>query len=233
MSRLVIQLTITLNTALSIGAGGSAGTQADKSIVRDGWGRPLIPGSQVKGKVRWAVEQLLRGTGTTVPAPFDHEIEQSIDQKIENPTLVRSLFGSPNHRSPLRFADLPTTIVPAQQAITMQQNLSQIRPSVSINRQCGVADDQRLLFQEAAHEGMVFRAENAISGTLPDDLNAQQAAALLWAALKLTDRWGGAKSRGLGWATISTTVAIDNTVLDETGLANALRSVLTARGGTL
>jgi CRISPR/Cas system CSM-associated protein Csm3 (group 7 of RAMP superfamily) len=70
MTLLVIDLTITLDSALSIGAGGSAGTIADKSIVRDGWGRPTIPGSQVKGKLRWAIEQLLRGLGHDIPPPF-------------------------------------------------------------------------------------------------------------------------------------------------------------------
>ncbi|PDW00304.1 hypothetical protein CJ255_20815 [Candidatus Viridilinea mediisalina] len=42
-------MTLTSHSALSVGAGGSSGTLADKSIVRDGWGRPLIPGSQLKG----------------------------------------------------------------------------------------------------------------------------------------------------------------------------------------
>src|SRR5262245_42197510 len=148
MTRLTIQLTITLETALSIGAGGSAGTIADKSIVRDGWGRPLIPGSQVKGKLRWAVEQLLRGMGQDIPAPFDPP------ELIERGSLVRALFGSPQQRSPLHFADLPATVVTKIQAPAMYSQLSQIRPSVSINRRRGTAEDARLLFQETALEGM-------------------------------------------------------------------------------
>lgn len=223
MTRLTIQLTITLDTALSVGAGGSAGTLADKSIVRDGWGRPIIPGSQVKGKLRWAVEQLLRGMGQDIPAPFD--------TNIEKPTLVRDLFGSPDHRSRLHFADLPTTIIPPKKALEMHQNLSQIRPSVSINRRRGTAEDQRLLFQETALEGMVFYSANAISGNLDKELDAMQAAALLWAALKLTDRWGGAKSRGLGWGTVQPAVQIDCIPIPEPDMVEALRKVLTQSGG--
>jgi CRISPR/Cas system CSM-associated protein Csm3 (group 7 of RAMP superfamily) len=223
MTRLTVQLTITFESALSIGAGGSAGTIADKSIVRDGWGRPLIPGSQVKGKLRWAAEQLLRGMGQDIPAPFDAEIE-------DKQTLVRELFGSPQHRSPLHFADLPATIVAAGQAPAMQRQLSQIRPSVSINRRRGVAEDQRLLFQEIALEGMQFGHERAIVGELPSDM-AKHYAALLWAALKLTDRWGGAKSRGLGWATIDSIICLDGQAIRESELANMLRDVLAAPGG--
>jgi len=225
MTLLTIQLTITLESALSIGAGGSAGTIADKSIVRDGWGRPMIPGSQVKGKLRWAAEQLLRGMGQDIPAPFDAEIE-------DKQTLVRELFGSPQHRSPLHFADLPATVVAAEQAPTMQRQLSQIRPSVSINRRRGVAEDQRLLFQEITLEGMIFHSASAIRGNL-DKLPtpAEHYAALLWAALKLTTRWGGAKSRGLGWATIDCAICLDGQKMPEPELANALCDVLAAPGG--
>lgn len=223
MTHLRIDLTITAESALSIGAGGSAGTIADKSIVRDGWGRPLIPGSQVKGKLRWAVEQLLRGIGQAIPSPFDAEIEQ--------PTLVRTLFGSPEQRSPLHFADLPLALVSEEQAADLRQQLSQIRPSVSINRRRGTAEDARLLFQEVTLEGMAFQSARAISGNFGDAEQAEQYAALLWAALKLTDRWGGAKSRGLGWAKVKATVYLNQEEVTKDVLIAALRVALTAQGG--
>lgn len=222
MTVLIIQLAITLDTALSVGAGGSAGTIADKSIVRDGWGRPIIPGSQVKGKLRWAVEQLLRGMGQDIPAPFDAQ--------IETPTIVRELFGSPEYRSPLRFADLPATVVAAELAQAMHRQLGQVRPSVSINRRRGTAEDARLLFQETALEGMQFAHERAIVGNLPD-AHAAQYAALLWAALKLTERWGGAKSRGLGWAAAAPTIKLGERTLEADQLAGALRAALMQTGG--
>lgn len=222
MTRLTIALAITFESALSIGAGGSAGTLADKSIVRDGWGRPIIPGSQVKGKLRWAAELLLRGMGQHIPAPFD--------EAAETATFVRALFGSPEQRSPLSFADLPATLVSAEHAPELQRRLSQVRPSVSINRRRGTAEDQRLLFQETALEGMQFAHEHAIIGDLAA-ANADQCAALLWAALQLTTRWGGAKSRGLGWGTVKATLMLDGEKLEDADLATALRSALTQPGG--
>jgi len=235
MTRLAIQLTITLNTALSVGAGGSAGTLADKSIVRDGWGRPLIPGSQVKGKLRWAVEQVLRGMGDAVPSPFEEPpnipMRLAAHAPLHRSELAHALFGSPQHRSPLHFADLPLTLVSAAQANDMREHLSQVRPSVSINRRRGTAEDARLLFQEVTLEGMPFFAENAITGNLALLAgDATQYAALLWAALKLTDRWGGAKSRGLGWATIEAVVALDGKTLNDELLAEGLRAALLQKG---
>ncbi len=226
MTLLTVELTISFESALSIGAGGSAGTIADKSIVRDGWGRPLIPGSQVKGKLRWAAEQLLRAMGQDIPAPFDAEIDDTTLVRDPFIKLVRDLFGSPEQRSPLHFADLPATLVPAAQAPDLQRRLSQIRPSVSINRRRGTAEDARLLFQETALEGMQFAHERAIIGNLPK-AGAEHYAALLWAAIKLTERWGGAKSRGLGWSTIKATLMLDGKTCDAAELAIALRAALT------
>jgi CRISPR/Cas system CSM-associated protein Csm3 (group 7 of RAMP superfamily) len=228
MTHLRIDLTITTESALSIGAGGSAGTIADKSIVRDGWGRPMIPGSQVKGKLRWAVEQLLRGMGQDIPMPFDPP------ELIEQANIVRTLFGSPQHRSPLHFADLALALVSDAQAAELRQNLSQVRPSVSINRRRGIAEDARLLFQEITLEGMAFQSERAISGNFGDVGQTEQCAALLWAALKLTDRWGGAKSRGLGWATMQAGVYLDHAQepVAEAALIAALRVALTPQGGS-
>lgn len=222
MRQLTIALTISCETALSIGAGGSAGTLADKSIVRDGWGRPIIPGSQVKGKLRWAAEQLLRSLQHDIPSPFDEAIEQE--------SSIRAIFGSPKSPSPLRFVDLPATIVPRELAPSMYHDLSRLRPSVSINRRRGVAEDQHLLIQEIGHEGMVFQHEQAVRGLLDDD-QAERYAALLWAAIKITNRWGGATSRGLGWARAEAHYTLDGKLLHDDDLAKTLPRALALQGG--
>jgi len=50
---------LVLDTALHIGGGREASAVTDSPIVRDGMGRPLIPGSSFKGAFRAAVERLL------------------------------------------------------------------------------------------------------------------------------------------------------------------------------
>ena len=220
MSELQIALTVTSRTALSVGGGGSSGTLADKSIVRDGWNRPIIPGSQVKGKLRWATEQLLRGLGQDVPTPFEGS------KREELPTVVRARFGSPQQRSPLYFADLAGVIGDTALLDTLrdshEQHQSLIRPSVAINRQLGTAEDQRLLFQETAPESVRFYAARAITGRVADHGQA----ALLWAAIRLTPRWGSAKSRGLGWVSVEPEVWVDGQLLRVEALSESLRGLV-------
>ncbi|EFO81934.1 hypothetical protein OSCT_0083 [Oscillochloris trichoides DG-6] len=222
MSELRIALTITTLTSLSVGAGGSSGSRADKSVIRDGYGRPIIPGSQVKGKVRHAAEALLQGLGLPSQAHFDD------DESPSNP--IRQLFGSPQVRSPLRFTDLPAALGDILNPAENRQLLSELRPSVSINRRRGVAEDERLLFRETVPHSLVFSADDAITGYLKaDDFPS---VALLWAALRFCSRWGGATSRGLGWVNIEPQIFWQGEAqpLSNTVLSAALRQLPQQKG---
>lgn len=214
MIDVTIDLEVLSDSPVSVGAGGSAGTLADKVIVRDSRGRPLIPGSQVKGRARHAAEAIAATLGLGVPQRFGDETD----------TVIRRIFGSPQQRAPLHFAGLVADV--GDQAPIAPQWLSQIRPSVAINRRRGTADDERLLLQETALRGMRFIARPAIVGALPDLGHA----ALLWAALRAVDRWGSVKSRGLGWATTDVRVMVNGQEQDAAVLTEALRD-LVRRGG--
>lgn len=210
MAELRIDLELVTYTGLSVGAGGSAGTIADRSILRDGYGRPIIPASQVKGKARHAAEALL----ATLTVPHQNNFDD--DSSPDNP--IRRIFGSPKSRSPLRFADLVCTLDPA---LVRHDNTAYLRPSVAINRRRGVAEDEHLLLIETAREGLHFNATPAITGVL-DQLSD---AALLWAALRLNQLWGGAKSRGLGSATLTIQVLWAGEAQADSQLAAALRQI--------
>ncbi|MGB9754913.1 RAMP superfamily CRISPR-associated protein [Roseiflexus castenholzii] len=209
MIDVTIDLEVLSDTPVSVGAGGSTGTLADKVIVRDSRGRPLIPGSQVKGRTRHAAEAIASTLGLGVPQSFGDETD----------TIIRRVFGSPQQRAPLHFASLIADVGKAQ---TVPQWLSQIRPSVALNQRRGTAEDERLLFQETALRGMRFTARPAIVGTLPDLGHV----ALLWAALRVVDCWGSAKSRGLGWAAMDVRVTVDGQAQDAAVLAEALRDLV-------
>jgi CRISPR/Cas system CSM-associated protein Csm3 (group 7 of RAMP superfamily) len=217
------------------------GTLADKSIVRDGWGRPIIPGSQVKGKARHATEALARSLGLHVYQLFDDDATKGKD-------VVRALFGTPMQRSPLHFADLvglvgdgePARVPsPSSDPLLRRPNgMGTIRPSVSLNRRRGTSEEARLLFQETAFEGMRFVSQRAIIGTLdeqegwgvyspaiPADEHLGHVA-LLWAALRMITRWGGAKSRGLGWSTVTVDVDCDGEKVSVARLEQELRNLV-------
>ncbi|NJK81268.1 MAG: hypothetical protein HC914_15840 [Chloroflexaceae bacterium] len=219
MGTLKIMLRLTATTPLSVGAAGSAGTLTDKAIVRDGWNRPIIPGSQVKGQVRHTTEMLVRGVH------FTH-VQHDFDDDTSPANVIRTLFGSPRQRGQLMFADLigvagdPAML--SDLCTQPEQHRSQIRPAVTINRRRGVADDARLLFQETTLNRMQFFADPAIQG----EVDTLGHAALVWAAVRLTTRWGGATSRGLGWVNGTLAVQWDGDLLTIDDLEPALRDLV-------
>ncbi|GAB4193368.1 MAG: hypothetical protein OHK0022_08160 [Roseiflexaceae bacterium] len=223
-----IELRVTALSPFSVGAGGNAGTLLNKTILRDGRGRPIIPGSQVKGKARHTAEALLAGVGLEDQVTL-HQDNRRKDEE-QNRTLIGRIFGTATHRSPLRFADLTATLGQPDQPATgahpsppLESRLySTARPSVSLNRRRGAAEEARLLFQEISHEQLVFAEPKAVVGTL-DDLGH---AALLWAALRLIHSWGGAKTRGLGWGQVDLKLRWDGVVQEADVLEQALRALL-------
>ncbi len=58
-SRYLFTGKLIMDTALHIGGGRDSSTVTDSPIIRDGQGRPLIPGSSFKGAFRAAVERIL------------------------------------------------------------------------------------------------------------------------------------------------------------------------------
>lgn len=231
MGKIEIALRVTARSPFSVGAGGSAGTLANKSILRDGRGRPIIPASQVKGKARHSAEALLLGVGRAAAVP------EHFDQREQ--TLIGAIFGTVVERSPLYFADLAATTEPANplQPVPRQPEPGQpvldwravgaIRPSVSLSRSLGTAEPARLLFQEISPEALVFECSEAVVGTLA---HVGQAA-LLWAALRLSHSWGSAKTRGLGWADIQVALRWDGELCDDTTLQHELRALLSKEPG--
>ncbi|MDQ3012018.1 MAG: CRISPR-associated RAMP protein Csx7 [Acidobacteriota bacterium] len=66
-SRVTIRGQIIAETGLHIGSGASSldPSASDSPVIRDGGGRPFIPGSSFKGALRAHLESLVRGAGRT------------------------------------------------------------------------------------------------------------------------------------------------------------------------
>jgi hypothetical protein len=169
-----------------------------------------------------------------IPSLFEDTKGDKTGKKAD---LVRLIFGSVHQRSPFHFADLvgvvgdPAVVeVNAPPSDDLHKKVSQIRPSVTINRRRGIAEDSRLLFQETTFADMAFHQEQAIFGVLCEDQRTGAfpaehhlgLVALLWAALRLTTRWGGATSRGLGWARVDVVVRCNGQSCEDDELKQAL-----------
>lgn len=225
-----IDLTIVVETALSVGGSGALGGISGKGLLRDAWDRPLLPGSQVKGRVRHACEALARTLypdqpicqGPRPQSTCPQVTEVIADQPQQRRCLICEIFGSTFWPSPLHFHNLvydPEFALPAQrtQRFTLPQEL---RPGIGLERRRRTVQDRLLFFTETTLPGSypAFGAVSAITGRLP----SQRHVALLTAGLLLCNRWGAAKSRGLGWSKVALTVTWGETVLCRSGADNPI-----------
>ncbi len=218
-----LSLTLRMLTPLSSGAAGAGAALADKTVVRNGLGEYILPGSQVRGTLRHACERLLRAMAPADslchgPRP-EHMCPQDANphiRTIPDPhvphDMVRccplcAVFGSPYFPSSLQFHDLLCVNPFRGQDSKPYQNQREamlgqetIRSMVSMNRRRGVAAEQRLFFIETtpAQPHLTFRNTEAVVGTLESIAQAK----LLLAGLRMLVALGGGRSRGLGWIAI-------------------------------
>lgn len=219
MPELIIEIILTVDTALSVGAGGSGGVLADKAIVRNRLNQLVLPGSHLKGRLRHACEVIARSQDLKVcDSPRAETMCPQSDQVKKPPCPICTLFGSPAQPSPLQFADL---------IYEDRVETPAIRPGASINRRRRVVEEQRLFFIETSPPAALahFHATQAIIGWLPDDGKAESRAKLLLAGLELIQSWGGGKSRGLGWGKVDYKASLGNKIVSLTGLGEAIEQL--------
>lgn len=196
-----IKLTAVVDTALCVGAGGSTGSLADKPIVRRADGRLLIPGSQLKGRLRHECEKLARGLGWQIfesPNPRrlaprnqdegGHFVQE--DGYIGYHCLISRIFGNPALPSRIIVEDLICSLDPSELPEVL-------RPGVSINRSRHTAEDQRLYYLETSPANaaqLEFSGDLYLQPGLPPGSKA-----LILAGLRHIYALGGGKSAGLGW----------------------------------
>lgn len=202
-------ITAIIDSALCVGAGGSSGSLADKSIVRNSERNLLIPGSQIKGRVRHECEKLLRGLGWEIsespnagkmvirrnnaPAKFARDEYKIPGHENTYHCLISQVFGDPILPSRVIFDDLVCTEEP--------ENLAEVlRPGVTINRRRRIAEEKKLYFLETSpvNAKLQFKGEIYIQPSLTPE-RPDYAKVLILAGLRQIYALGGSKSAGLGW----------------------------------
>ena len=227
-----IRLAITLLTPACVGAAGSGGGIADKTLLRDGWNRPIIPGSQLKGRVRHACERIAAALGQPIcgapyaeaMCPHTTEIKRLSREPLDlmrgpgarPQCAVCAIFGSALYPSPLMFSDLiftPATIPTQAIAATRPAHLppvplspvpaaERVRPGIAIDRRRRTVQEEVLYLTETTDAGEVFRGAIRGQWRATPAAEARSLVALLVAGIQQTTRWGGGSSRGLGWASV-------------------------------
>lgn len=152
---------IVMDTALHIGGRGAA-TVTDSPVIRDGEGRPFIPGSSLKGAFRAAVERIVPnipglhtcGLSDTDGACANQLRERTKDQQLKEAEMLALLdevlcdtcrtFGTTHLASVALFHDAPISKIWRE----LPEVPTQIRDGVGIDRD-----------SERAREGIKFDFE--------------------------------------------------------------------------
>lgn len=211
-NRLEITGTLVTVTALRVSAGRSTepiGT--DLPVIKDAFGRPLIPGSSFKGALRSRLESFLRGilgsdrklvANPAIEEEWSidkHEIKQfkelyQNDQELtniilENTDLASHLFGSPWLASKFQVRDL--TVLPDKWFGQYQE-----RDGVAIDRDTETAANGKLYDFQVVPAATPFEFKAIVENAKPWELG------LLMIGLHQFETeqipLGGGRSRGLG-----------------------------------
>jgi CRISPR/Cas system CSM-associated protein Csm3 (group 7 of RAMP superfamily) len=212
-----MRVKLTFETPLNIGSGAQHGTFADRAMIKNRDGRPYVPASAFKGRLRHAVEQVARAQGLSDCDTHRHTCRD------DNPCPVCRVFGSPWVRGRLRFARLvlvgPSDVVTGLEELKRQKRVprTQVRYGVALSRRRQVSEEALLFTTELFEPGTWLEFEGTLRGQI-----MRHEAALVVAGLRLLPALGRGKTGGLGWLIATVEVLEDGEVLDEDVLRQAL-----------
>lgn len=187
-----VDLELEAVSGIRVGTGRAGAADAtDLPLLRDPLGRPLIPGSSLKGVLRSAAERLLRAVRKDLACDIlakDHclaGVRTPSDEDLRRLCWTCRLFGNPFKAGRVvcfdLVADLDRTIV---------------RDGVAIDRAELKAKDGAKFDYEVSPPGTVFRGRVRLDDPEPGDVG------LLAGLLDFVDAGlitvGGGASRGLG-----------------------------------
>ncbi len=190
---------LTFRTPVSIFSGLGIAGLVDRTVVRDSKGVPYIPGSTVKGRLRFFAERLLRTT--TVPPEYRiHELDQPTCKDIQTACTFCRIFGSP--AIPSQLAVGHATLEPPWRELFSQLLLTdrnpvvrpdvEIRPGIALSRFRRTTLSDHLFFDEAVpavtFAGSLFLQKEVTDGELR----------VLVGVGKLVDALGARKAAGRG-----------------------------------
>lgn len=205
-----ITLKVTFDSPFSIGTGAMADSVADKPLIKDARGCPVIPGSSLKGQVRHECERIIHALipnfdqrwACRPPRPDDMCQDGSI-------CPICRIFGSPWHPSPITFENLTlaTAVEPPPRGWERLRGVrtTDLRPGVGIGRKRGVAKEDLLYSTETYAPPPALVYHGRIWGALEE----RREVALLLAGLRSVPAIGGVRSRGLGWWRLGVAVRLD------------------------
>jgi CRISPR-associated RAMP protein (TIGR02581 family) len=231
-------LVLTCRTGLHIGAGKSAAlVGSDLPVLRDAAGRPLVPGSSLRGILRSGVEALC-GTldldSRLARVDDDPDLPDEVVDQWNAMGVVDRMFGRIakvrgdfSYASRLQLSDCHCTgtAVEDEDAVEGEVEVEgevhvELRDGVAINRELRTAADSAKFDVEVVPAGTRFRG--SVKMTNPDEYEIGLLAQALWMLDQGMLLLGGKSARGLGWMKVrvgSPQVTTARSLLDRGGAA--------------
>ena len=221
IGKLILEGELTCETGLHIGAGkGSLEIGgADNPVVKDSHGRPYVPGSTLRGRIRSLLEQ---ATGAAIPSELVYISKRKgqevrIHQSDRPDDEICLLFGrSPSRMekvgggdieggvaTPARLSvfDAPLVVesITPQMRETLDDELTEVKSENAIDRITSQSNPRTL---ERVPAGARFKIRMVVDVLCPEDASLP---ALLAQGLRLLedDTLGGGGSRGSGRVSFS------------------------------
>jgi CRISPR/Cas system CSM-associated protein Csm3 (group 7 of RAMP superfamily) len=205
-----IRVTARFETPFHIGGGVTGESATIKPLLKDGLGRPYLPGSTLKGVLRHEAERIVRalaGENAACRAPraetmcpqWHSSVIGCVDAQERTFCPVCCTFGSPASASPFHFSDLRADMTDAEAV-----EPTTLRYGVGVSRYRGAAAENLLYTTEVVSAAPMIPFSGAIEGKVPG-AEGNSPLALLLAAIGALRMVGGGRSRGLGWLRLEVT----------------------------
>lgn len=195
-----LRFELVFRTPVGVFTGLGVAGLVDRVVIRDARGLPYIPGSTVKGRLRFFAERVLRSAPEKAGELRVHRTDRPHCKSFAHACTVCRLFGNPAIRARLRVGQ---AVLPAPTAVLFRRLLAadsnpvlhpdaDLRPGVAVSRRRRSAVPDHLFFDETipavTFEGRIRLAE----GLRDDEIT------FLASVGRLVDALGSRKAAGRG-----------------------------------
>lgn len=204
-------LTVCTLSDWHVGLGAGRAGLVDRLVRRDTTDLPYVPAKSILGVMRDNARSVVRALDASPGVQADDAQTSAASWQ----DWLDALFGARPDQVPLGVT--PTAgllmVEPARLGDDvaiglgaypeLKHSLTAIRPGVQIDRRTGAAQEKHFRQVEVARSGLSLQGTLTLDDARWTDDQRTTAAALLWAVLRVTDRLGGKRRRGLGEVTLT------------------------------
>lgn len=186
MNKIKIKIDVNISFYNEYFIGGGKGTsQIGNYVLKDINGLSYIPGTSLKGKLRYNVTSIYNSIK-------EHKCNFYNDSQEPCGCIICDMFGEKNNlKGSLYYSNL-------NRSSENKNELFSVRSGIQVNRYMKVTKDLSFFLTQTAGEAGTANYEGKIQGYLNENTYKEQLV-FLYTAFYLTNTIGGNQSRGLGW----------------------------------